>query len=251
MLLDELLRVALPQLAARQVVELRVGLTYTAARLDDGAVGVAATQADWPVGGCRVNSHVGELVGRAAELAGLVLEKNPVDVAAGLATINAAVNTHRGGTDRPVVPECTTDLLDLLAIGGDETVAMVGHFGPLVRQLTGRCKLLVFERKMQGEGLLSEQDAERLLPGADVAIITASALVNGTMEHLLELARAVPRVAIAGPTTPLVPELFKPRNVRFLAGMRFSDAPAVLRVVSHAGGVPALTPLGRKVTLLL
>jgi hypothetical protein len=33
--------------------------------------------------------------------------------------------------------------------------------------------------------------------------------------------------------------------------MRFSDAPAVLRVVSHAGGVPALTPLGRKVTLQL
>jgi len=130
-------------------------------------------------------------------------------------------------------------------------VAMIGHFGPFVRKLTGRCNLQIFERKRLFDYVYPDWAAEQLLPRADVAIITSTTLLNKTLDHILDLARNASRVTVAGPTTPLLPEVLARRNVHFLAGMVFQETEPTLNVVSQAGGTPSFSRFARKVTLAL
>ena len=75
-----------------------------------------------------------------------------------------------------------------------------------------------------------------------MAIITATTLLNGTLEGILsELGR--PRhVALIGPSTPLCEEIFRGSPVTHLGGSAIVDAAGLLRVVSEGGGTPAMRP---------
>jgi len=240
MLVDDLLQVAEEGLKEREVEDLRIGLTYTAVLLDDGSLGVAATQPDYPTGRSRCCDLAGKATRNSLETALLVRETNTIDVSAGLAAINAVLNRDATGDEG--------DLLDFLAISPGETVGMIGHFGPFVRRLEGNCTLQVFERTRFRENTYPDWPAEQLLPAADVVLITSSTLVNKTLDHLLCLCRPDARVALAGPSTPLFPGLFAEHGVDFLAGMRFHDPAAMLDIISRAGGTPSFSPCATKLT---
>jgi uncharacterized protein (DUF4213/DUF364 family) len=90
----------------------------------------------------------------------------------------------------------------------------------------------VVERKPL-EGDLHEQSADVVIPQADVVAITGSAFVNGTIEHLLALARRDALVVVLGPTTPMTPVLFD-HGVHVVSGTRVVDTPAALRCLSEA-----------------
>ncbi len=243
MLADTLLALTQSRLSNHSVTDLRVGLSYTAVLLDNGHLGVAATLNDWPSQHCTVSTRAGRMKIGAWQSAQMLAATNPVDAAVGLATVNAVLNQDVEGDN--------CDLLERLDIKEDDTVAMVGYFHPFVANLKDRCNLMIFERKPVAPGVLPDWSAERLMPDATVVILSATTFVNKTIDRLLQLARPARSVAIAGPSTPLIPELFEGTNVKLLAGMEFTDPSGALDVISQAGGTRRFSPYARKVTLEL
>ena len=236
MILDDLLQEAEAKLAERTVADVRIGLGYTAVVLDDGGCGLAGTMVDPSDWRCTVLPEAGELVGwPAVQAAEMALAQNPVAASVGVATVNAALN--RAGEAGP-------DVMDVLPIDRAK-VGMVGMFEPYVERLRQRAaELHVFERRPVAPGVLPESEAERILPECDVVILTSLALVNKTLDRLLELASG--EVALLGPTTSLS-AVFASRGVDHLFGVVVEDSVRVREIVSQAGGTRRFAQAVRKV----
>jgi uncharacterized protein (DUF4213/DUF364 family) len=242
MLLEELTGRILSGSPSSRIVDFRAGLGYTAAQLDDGRCGVAYTFREAAQESCCVIREAGSIAGRpAAEVAAWARSADPVVAAAGLATINALVD--------PPATAVESDLLALLEVEAGDAVGMVGFFGPLIGPLRARCRHLhVFERQ-PGEGMLPEAEARELLPRCDVVIVTATAILNRTIDELLGFCQGAREVAVLGPSTPFVPEVFQSRSVTLLSGVHVVDAERVLRIVCEGGGTRQLGGAVRKLTL--
>ena len=233
--------------AAREatVAEVRIGLGYTAVLLADGRAGVAYTFRDLARGGCSVFDGLRPLAPRpATDLLALLPSRDAIEAAVGLACANALAN-------RAEVGALEGDVLERLEVGPDDDVAMVGSFGPLVEALRSRARsLTIFERVAEPSGLLRpEGEALAALPRCQVALITATSLINHTVDALLEAARSCREVVILGASTPLLPEAFAATCVTMLSGVVVKAPYEVLRVVSEGGGMRQFSPHVRKVAL--
>jgi hypothetical protein len=246
MLIDEIRACLLPRAAGRTAADVRIGLGYTAVQLDDGRCGLAYTFRDEARAGCSAVQEAGSLAGRpAAGLARWAGAPDLIASAVGLAAINALLE--------PPWEAVETNILELISPRADESAGMVGHFGPLVEPLRRRVRnLYVFERETAGESwLLPEREAAAILPDCQVVILSATALLNRTLDGLLENCLQAREVAILGPSTPLLAEAFAGRRVTLLSGVQVTDPPRILRVVSEGGGTRRFGPAVRKLTLRL
>jgi uncharacterized protein (DUF4213/DUF364 family) len=214
------------------VVDVRIGLGYTAVQLESGQAGVAWTpKSDAPC--CTHFQQAGTLKGRPAmELLGFLAdEKSSLARAVGLATANALL----ASLPRPAI--WREEIISTLEITTDDRVAMVGYFGPVVSHLRKiGCTLDIIElNPHRGETITPEQGQEAL-SRCSVAILTGTSLINGTLDELLA-ALGNPRAAVLlGPSSPLCPEVFAETRITHLAGARVTNAEAVLQIVSEGGG---------------
>jgi len=228
-----------------RVSEVRIGLGYTAVMLADGRTGVAFTFRDLAQGCCSVFNGIRPLSGRpAADLLALLESPDAIEAGVGLACANALAN-------RAEADYLDGDILDHLDLRPDDHVGMVGHFGPLVGTIQERARSLsVFERVERPSGLLRpREEAEAALPQCQVALITATSVINHTVDNLLEAAKGCREVALLGASTPLLAGVFGDRKVTMLSGVVVRDPDEVLRVVSEGGGMRQFGPHVRKVTL--
>jgi len=242
---ERLLEKALSRGRGRRVVDVRIGLGYTAVALDNGAVGLAYTSLEEKAG-CNILPPEVSFHDRPADIvAKYFLSPNLIEAGVGLATINAILN-------RPREDYLQGDPLSLLELSPEDRVAMVGFFEPLVKRLQGKVQeLWVFERS---EGrfaeALSEVEMVDYLPQATVAIITSVTLINKSLEEILNLLERPRAVVLLGPSTPLLPEAFHDQKITLLSGMVVRDND-ILKVVSEAKGTKAFGPYVEKVNLAL
>jgi len=228
-----------------RVADVRIGLGYTAVRLSDGRTGVAFTFRDLARGGCSVFHGIRPLSGRpAADLLVLLESRDAIEAGVGLACANALANRDGAGF-------LEGDVLENLDLRPDDEVGMVGHFAPLVGPIQKRARsLTVFERVDEPSGSLRPRaEAEDALPRCQVALITATSIINHTADGLLEAARGCREVALLGASTPLVAEVFDAKQVTLLSGVLVRQSDEILRVVSEGGGMRQFTPYIRKVTM--
>lgn len=246
MLIDEILKLAKRDLQERIAEDVRIGLGYTAVKLDDNFCGLAATLRHEVAGCCSLVNKAGELVGQNAyQLGKLARSTDVLESAIGLATINASINKH--------VESNTNPPLKALQISKLDTVGMVGYFGPLIEPIQKKSKqLYVLERKpSEEEFVYPDWGANILLPKCDVVIISGTALINKTMDHLLSLCNSnKAKIAILGPSTPLSP-IFRKYGVDFLFGSIVVDPDKVLHIVSEGGGTRTFGENIRKINLKL
>lgn len=161
----------------------------------------------------------------ALALARMTYSPNALEAAIGMATVNSLTEI-----DEQRCVELNAG--DLLAKKGkDKKVALIGHFPfvPRLRQVTK--ELWVIERQPQA-GDFAEDEAEKLVPIAEVVGITGTAFTNHTIQHLLELCAPQAYVIILGGTTPLSPVLFD-YGVDAISGTQVIDPEMVLRCVSQ------------------
>lgn len=105
-------------------------------------------------------------------------------------------------------------------------VALVGHF-PFISRLRKAVRNLgVIEQHPTGDGF-SAESASDPVPRADVAALTAGALVNHTLNRLLALCSPKALVMILRPGTPLSPVLFD-HGATINSGSRVLDEAFVL-----------------------
>jgi uncharacterized protein len=228
-----------------RVADVRIGLGYTAVALADGATGVAYTFRDQAQGGCSVFNGIRPLsTRRASDLLALLESQDAIEAAVGLACANALAN-------RDTTPYAAGDILEHLELRPEDQVGMVGHFGPLVSAIQKRTRsLTIFERVEQPSGLLRPQhEAASALPQCQVALITATSIINHTIDKLLEAAGGCRQVAILGASTPLIAEAFSAYHVTMLSGVLVTNSSEVLRVVSEGGGMQQFGPHVQKVSI--
>lgn len=186
--------------------------------------------------GCRPLAQAGRLAGTSLrELAAGIGSDNPFEVAIAVAAANAHHN-------RPDLPGDGSNALDAAA---RETgrVVVVGRFPGLDRKLP---QAAVIERS-PGPDDHPEAEAPELIAAADLVLITASTIGNGSLAGLLALARGK-RVMLVGPGTPLSPTLFA-CGIERLAGLVVDDPDLAARVVMEGGAVRGLRPAGRNLTI--
>jgi len=111
-----------------------------------------------------------------------------------------------------------TELLD----ESIEKVAVVGNMPPIVRTLKDRFKLYVFERnpKLWDRETLSDSLEYWILPEVDAVIVSGTALVNATLDMILERSKKARLIVLTGPTAQVLPQFLKDSGVTHLASMK-------------------------------
>ncbi len=228
MVYQRLLEDALERAYGKNVADLRIGLGYTACRLSDGNCGLGYVFRKELSPTCSILSKAGELNGMpASSMAELFLSKDLLEASIGISVINA-LSPETGGSPG--------DLLDHLEITPEDTVSMVGFFGPLIPEIkrkTGR--FYVFDKSGR-EGALPPEEMKKHLPLSTIVLVTATTLINKTFEDIIELSRSAREICLLGPSSPLYPHIMGDYGVTILAGVKVKDPDKVLLVVSQGGG---------------
>lgn len=144
---------------------------------------------------------------------------NVIERTLGIAAVNAVSQYHLDVSDLPDV-----DVVEL--VEGFSEVAVIGNMPPVVRTLREKgVKTLVFERnpKLWDRETLSDALEYILLPEVEAVIVSGSALVNGTLEMILERAKKAELIVLTGPTAQIHPELVKGTRITHLAAMKVVD----------------------------
>lgn len=227
-----------PHAADSVIGEVRIGLGYTAVLLESGHAGVAWTPKS-ESHSCTHLSGAGSLSGRPASvlLTMLCHQKLPLARAVGLATANALLSRL------PHPPASADEVIASLNIGADDRVAMVGHFAPVVANIRkSGCHLDIIEMNPGLGDTLTPVEGQKALADCSVAIITATSLVNGTLDEVLEDLGSPRAAVLLGPSTPLCPEAFQGTKITHLAGARVQEAAGVMRTISEGGGTMLMKP---------
>jgi uncharacterized protein (DUF4213/DUF364 family) len=230
----------------RKVIDLRIGLGYIGVSLDTGNTGIAAVLFDALPQGCTVMPPAGSFAGSPAAdlLKYLITGKNPLETAIGLATANAFIEPPQDNIDDR---EATT-YLDLQK---GVKVAMVGFFAPLIARIQARgASLTVIEKNPARTEILNDAGKKQALKSCDVAIITATTLLNNTFEETINSLGTPCSVILMGPSTPLLLAIFRSTPVTHLGGALVTNPGRVLQIISEGGGTPALRPHLRFVNLI-
>ena len=156
-------------------------------------------------------------------LARLVRSWDAVDMALGMAAINAA--TNRTDLDTPA-----GNGIDHYGTVPGPTV-VVGAFPGLAERLPHAHVIETNPRP----GEFPASAADYLLPGSRVAILTAAGFVSRTLPRLLSQAAGA-RVAVVGPATPLSPRVFA-YGIETLAGFLVTD-PEGMAIAVATGAKP-------------
>jgi len=243
MLVDEIVDYASDGIKGLKAIDIRIGLGYTAVLLEDGRCGLAYTLHEQEYESCCVVPEAGKLAGRSiSELVPWIKTQDVTACAVGLAAVNAVVAVPKTAVE--------SDIADLLPVESGDSVGMIGYFGPLVKPLKERVRdLSIFERRPNPEyGILPESAARDILPTCQVVIMTATAILNHTIDGLLDLSKNAREIAILGPSTPFLPDVFRHHGVTMLSGLEVVNSDRILQIVSEGGGTRQFGSAVRKLT---
>lgn len=227
------------------VEEVRIGLGYLGVMLEGNRMGLAAVLRHELEPGCSIFGKAGSLSGSKASalLRRLVDGKDPLEKALGLATANAIIH--------PEATEEEKDTIELINLTSMDRVVMIGLFRPLMPRIEKTGALLsIIERNAALMELPDQKAREKALKECTVAIITATSILNNTIEEVLNGLGNPRHVVLLGPSTPMCGEVFKGTPVNHLGGSVLLNAGKIMRIISEGGGTPALRPYLRFVNML-
>ncbi len=161
----------------------------------------------------------------AAELAHNVLSDRLLEASVGLATINSLIDVDKEQCE-PI------NAFDILAEKGkNKNIGIIGHF-PFTPKLKQEARQLwVFEKRLQ-QGDLPESEIEKILPQCDVVAISATTLINHTLENILNFCREDVFKVMLGASTPMLPLLFD-YGLDVLSGCKVINSDNVFTSISQ------------------
>ncbi len=143
----------------------------------------------------------GDLVGKpAAELARYALSDRLLEASLGMAAVNSLLDPELFRMEEVNAARLIAER------GRGRKVAVVGDF-PFLKKLAGEVGELRVVSHPPWEGEAGVEEAAKVLPSAEVAAITASSFINGTIEALLALCPEA-YTLVLGPTAPFSEVLF-------------------------------------------
>jgi uncharacterized protein len=227
-----------------------IGLFFTGVKLNTGIAGACATPLrSIPEAVCCPSSAMAmpfpaKLRGRPArELLKEIGAPSGIRRAVGVATMNALADMCWQRRATPDVElRAGVDAYDAANIQAGEHVVVVGAFVPFLKALkrSGHDYTVL---EMDPATLKPDElphfrpadEANLVVPSADVVLITGTTLLNDTLENLLALCRSEARVVMVGPTVGLLPDALLRRGVDVLGGVRVTAPDAFLDVLAEGG----------------
>jgi len=223
---------------------INIGLGYTAVILNDGRCGLCCTLTG-SITSCTVwkdpESYEKKKAIKALEL---IFSKNSLTRSVAIALVNA-LNHHKTA----VLPIDEGLMFDDLNLKENSTVAMIGFFMPIVKQLkTKKIEVITLDI---GKNIGNKKEFyEMANKKADAIILTATSLINNTFEEVLsDLSFSKAPIALIGPSTIMEPSLYKGRRINILAGTHTLDNENILKAIRNAKGTHTLHKFSRKVYL--
>ena len=230
--------------------DLVIGIFFTGVKLSTGHAGVAFTPiGEIPEAVCCPTSaarmpQAGKLRGTpVSETLKYALDPNVLKSAIGIATLNALSRwmiESEDETDYHIVKEA--DGFDLLKIEPRETISLIGAFAPYIRRLKMMGNpFFIIEKRAQtlrlDEMKYFKPDSEmrNALEKSGVVIITGTAIVNHTIDHILSFVRNGIRAAIIGPTASMIPDAFFERGITTVAGIHILDPDLMIKILKEGG----------------
>jgi uncharacterized protein (DUF4213/DUF364 family) len=223
--IDALLNSLETDAPVRQIV---VGAFWTAVVLDTEplACGLASTLRAEGGGPWPPVTEPGRLLERSGrQLAAMLRSERILEASIGMAAFNALLKV-----DESVLTEINADQI-ILERGAGRRVAIVGHFPFIDRVRAAAAECWVLELH-PGAGDLPAEQADQILPQADVVALTGTSLINHTFEELMAFCHPDAFVLLLGPSAPLTPKLFE-LGVDAISGTRVFDPGVVLQTVSQ------------------
>ncbi|MBL7190364.1 DUF364 domain-containing protein [bacterium] len=235
------------RLVGRKLADVRLGLKYTAVSLDDGTCGTAYTHRGSFSKNCDITGELQSIIGGGLEKP--LLWANSDDAlkrTVGCAVVNTACNKDAGNF-------ITGDIREVLRLQPDDEVVMVGYFEPLADYIERTVKALyIFDLERKDDNrILDTELCSDYLRRCDAALITGTAVVNRSIDSLLENCGNCRETAIAGPSTPLIPSAFEGTPVTLLSGIIVQDSCRMMQTVGIGGGMKDFKSLVKKVNIRL
>ncbi len=230
--------------------DLVIGIFFTGVKLSTGHAGCAFTPiGEIPEAVCCPTSaarmpQAGKLGGSpVSEILKYALDPNVLKSAIGVATLNALtqwiIESGEKGKYQIIQGK---DGFDLLEIQPHETVSLIGAFGPYIRRLKMMGNpFFIIEKNPQTlrtdeiKYFKSESEMASALGRSNVAIITGTAIVNHSIDHILSFITEEKRTAIIGPTTSMIPDAFFKRGVGVMAGVRILNPHLMVNILKQGG----------------
>lgn len=246
MIVDELFLKVKDRAAKRKIVDVCIGIKYTAVLLDDGSCGLAATLVHQLPHRCEC---IKEIVNKTAlEAAKMAFSPHLLPSVLGVATINALLSTKNKS-------EFTLgNILDFLPISREDTIGIVGAFLPLLPPLRKKTsKIYVFERyPINGVKEYYPDWAEPLLLSrCSIVIISGTTIINKTIDQVLSYLSPSQMIGMVGPTTPLAPSIFSKHKVSILSGVRVTNPGKLIGLIKQGGGTRDFQECTEKVNYFL
>ncbi|ASJ11202.1 hypothetical protein A3L12_07790 [Thermococcus sp. P6] len=150
---------------------------------------------------------------------------NVIERTLGMAAINALSQYYLDLSGAP-----DKDVVELLG-ENPKVVAVIGNMPPVVSGLRRRgFEVLVFERnpKLWDRDTLSDALEYDLLPEADAVVVSGSAVINGSIDMILERSKKARALILTGPTAQLHPDFLRGSGVTHLASMSVTNVERAL-----------------------
>jgi uncharacterized protein (DUF4213/DUF364 family) len=130
---------------------------------------------------------------------------------------------------------------------------MVGDFRPILKVIKNKTNnIYVFERHPEKDlGLYFMDDIPTHLPKCNLVVVTATSIINHTLDEVLSHCSGAQEVCLVGPSCPMSPEVFDDYNVTILAGDVVTSPERTLQIVSQGGGTRAMKNTMKHVLALL
>lgn len=224
------------------ITDIRIGLSYTCVELNNTDTGVAYTPKNNELTCCMAGKNEFLIDERAQKVIQKLGSNNHLENALALAAINAIVNDK-------VQNYTEGDIKKLISLKEEDQIAMVGYFSPLVDYFRGKSnRLNIFEKKQQ-KGVLGIEELDKIAPLCNVAVITATTIINNEIDLYIEKFKHCREIIILGPSTPIIKEIFFPLGVTVLSGIQVVNNERIKQIISHGFGTRHFKNNVRKINL--
>ncbi len=226
------------------------GLFFSGVKLSTGHGGLCFTPIKaMPEAVCcpssaKVMPLSGRLAGRSARAYLSDLEHpNILRKTLAIATLNALSSYYwEGAKDLTYEIESGVDAFDRVVIPEGGKSVVVGALVPILKQLIkAEADFTVLEqdpRTLKGKELehyAPPEMASRVVPDADLLVITGTTVINDTLPGLLDLAKPNAKIIVTGPTASMVPDSFFRRGVTTTGGILVTKPDELLDLISEGG----------------
>ena len=224
MLIEKVYDEAKKDLEGLYIKDVVIGISFLGVQLSNDNVAFTYLMRENLPSGCSIFPYGQEMIGMKAIDCAKWAITGAEDLQRGLgcAVLNAA--------SKPLRSAKTIGNKNLMyeKINSNDTVGVIGHMPPLVKNIAPRVKKYIsFDRAIDISGSIEEASVypvsmqAELLPQCDVVFISGTTMINHTTDKIIKMCTKAREISLIGFSVPFYPEAYKGSGLSAISGVEF------------------------------